>query len=556
MIGREVLHSGNGRFPYLMVGLFLLLMAFSFSLTLSENHNDAEDAVAFIDQVTSGEKEALFHPNHLIYIFVNRGFYSAWQSLGFSDNAQLPMQALNVIASLFALGIMAFIGWRLGLTTQQNLLGLVLLVSCFGYWWYSVEVESYLLPLPFALIAWYQTLQFMNTAETRRLLIAAFTVSVAMLIHLQWLALPVALGLVLLFHWWRNRQQIDHGKMVLSLVLSIGLGAVIVVGAYLAVIFWAYPVTTLSGAVEWVGGSHHLIFRPPWTVLSPVKTLVGFLRAIWGGHFLFGFPALEEFFLKLFADKLLVEEIHLAKFIPLAVRWFCVIASLLAAVMGVLFLLSLITGRRTVLFSEEVKSSRFQSHFIVTAWMMIGVFFALNSVIVPTNPELYIAILPAVILLLLVYLSRSDHYRFGLISLWGFSVLMLLTNLFGSIVPQTDREHDYWQLVNQYFIEHGQPADVIISEGGYVNDSYIKLFSKAQFQEGRLVTAERLDQLLAEYSEGRVLVSSWVINPPPEISTQLPEYDLANAQRLFNRYRLIEIAKNPYQSVFQLKSMH
>ena len=542
--------SGNGKFPLLTVGLFLLIMAFSFALTLSKNHNEAEDAVTFIDQVTEGERAGLFHPNHLIYNYVNLGFYSVWQLVGFDGNAQLPMQTLNVIASLFTLAIMAFIGWKLGLTQAQNLLALVLLVSCFGYWWYSVEVESYLLPLPFALIAWYQTLQFMSKGGTYRLLIAALTASIAMLVHLQWLALPLALGVGLMIHWWRNRQIINHGKMLASLMLAVGVAAGVVVSAYLAAIFWAYPVTTLSGAVDWVNGSHHLIYRPPWSILNPIKTLVGFLRSIWGGHFLFGFADLEAFFLKLFADKLLVEEIYLGKSIPAAIRWFCVVTSVLAAVLGVLSILSLFTGRVV----EEPKTNQFRRDFILTAWMIIAVFFVLNSVIVPTNLELYIGILPAVSLLFLVYLSKFSQHRFGLLSLWGFSILMLATNLFGSIVPQTNRERDYWHVVNQYLIEHGQPSDVIISEGGYVNDSYLQLFSQAQFEQGRLVTASRIDELLEASGEGRVLVSSWVISPPPEISTQLPEYDLAGAKRLFSRYRLEAVAKNQYQTVYQIMS--
>ena len=186
--------------------------------------------------------------------------------------------------------------------------------------------------------------------------------------------------------------------------------------------------------------------------------------------------------------------------------------------------------------------------------MIIAVFFVLNSVIVPTNLELYIGILPAVMLLLIVYLSGNSHHRSGVWGLWAFAILMLVTNLLGSIVPQTDKTDDYWHAVNQYVIESGESSDVIISEGGYVNDSYIQLFSQAKFEQGRLLTQPRIDELLLQFRHGRVLVSSWVFAPPPEISIQLPEYDLPRAKQLFSQYDLQPIAKNQYQTVFQIVS--
>lgn len=541
------------KFPFAGVFLLLCLVAVSFSLTLSKNHNDAEDAVAYIQHVTEGQPVYRFHPNHLLYNSINRHFYQLWQSAGYSGNALLPMQTLNIITSLITLLIVAFIGWQLGLTQRWILLAMSLLVSCYGYWWYSVEAEAYLLPIPFALTAWYQSSRFIQSGGNLRLVIAAFCVAFAILIHQQWLALFAALGLALMLHCWKSRLLPEYRGLLITVILAAALTIGIIVMAYILIISGYYGITSTEGIVAWIRGDHEDVSLANWSYWNPVKAVIGMLRAVWGGHFVFGFPAPQDFLVQKFPDKLLVEEIFLAQSIPGFLRWSAAILSLVTAFIAglIVFLLTGTSSTQDKRHNKEKPENK--AGYKLTGLLVITVIVSLNTLVEPTNAELYVGILPIAVLLLIARLSQKKNSRLGFISLGSFALLLLSTNLVGSIIPQTNREHDYWYVANQYFFEKTTASDVIISDGGYINDAYLRLFSQAHIERSAVLSPARITELRSALNGGRMLVSSWSFEPPKALHDQLKGYDAVKAKQLFAPYRLTLVEKNAYQMIYQVE---
>ncbi len=538
------------KFPLLGVLIFLLIMAVSFSLTLSKNHSDAEDAVAYAHHVTTGKSLYQFHPNHLLYNAINRNFYLLWQSAGYDGNALLPMQVLNIITSMITLIIVAFIGWKMRLTQQWIFLVMLTLVSCYGYWWYSVEVEAYLLPLPFALTAWFLTSRFIQSGKNYRLLIVAGCVAISILIHQQWTALFAAIGISLLIHWWRTRSLAEHDGMLPAIIIAAALCIGIVILTYLLVISGYYSITSPEGIQAWIRGDQENVKLAQWSYLNPVKTLIGALRAIWGGHFLFGFHPLQELLTQTFPNKLLVEEIFLANSMSAWIRWCCVVLSVLTIAIAALVLVLSFSPRKSNFLDSSPHKIHNSQGYMLTGTLTIAVFFSLNMLVDPTNSELYIGILPIAILLIAARLSQREKSATAALGVAAFSLLLLVTNLIGSIIPQTDQKHDYWHAVNQYFIEKTTPSDVIISEGGYINDAYLRLFSAAKIERGIVMSPQRIAELKSQFSHGRMLVSSWTFKPPAGLDRQLQNYDADKVKQYFQQYQLSVIAENNAQTIY------
>ncbi len=538
------------KFPLLGVLVFLLIMAVSFSLTLSKNHSDAEDAVAYAHHVTTGESLYQFHPNHLLYNAINRDFYLRWKSAGYDGDALLPMQVLNVITSLITLMIVALIGWRMGLTQQWVFLVLLTLVSCYGYWWYSVEVEAYLLPLPFALTAWFLTSQFIQSGKNYRLLIVAGCVAISILIHQQWIALFAAIGITLLIHWWRTRGLAEYQNMLPAIISAAALCIGIVILTYLLVISGYYSITSPEGIQAWIRGDQENVKLAQWSYLNPIKSLIGALRAVWGGHFVFGFHALQDLLTQTFPNKLLVEEIFLANSISAWIRWCCVVLSVLTIAIAALILVLSFSGRKNKLLNTSSHQKHSSQGYTLTGTVTIAVFFSLNIFVDPTNSELYIGILPIAILLIASRLSQRAKSGTAALSVAAFSVLLLVTNLLGSVIPQTNQKHDYWYAVNQYLIEKTTPSDVIISEGGYINDAYLRLFSTAKIERGIVMSSQRIAELKNQFSSGRMLVSSWTFKPPAGLDRQLQSYEPDKVKQYFQQYQLSVIAENSAQTIY------
>ena len=128
-------------------------------MTLSQNQGVAEDALVYVLSVNRGWSFELFHPNHLLYNYVGWLGLEFASALGYQGDALFVMQVINAIAGGLCIAVLHSLSMRL---IGDRTLSAIVCLACTGsyaFWWYSVEADTYVLPLLFVLIATRNVLQ-------------------------------------------------------------------------------------------------------------------------------------------------------------------------------------------------------------------------------------------------------------------------------------------------------------------------------------------------------------------------------------------------------------
>lgn len=112
--------------------------------TLAGSHADAEDSLAYLGNIRSGTASELFHPHHLVYEWCGWAVYHAALGLGYNGGPELPVQAFNALMGALGIAVLwALLRRVVGRVAAAS--GCGLLGLSYGYWWYSVEAEVYIL---------------------------------------------------------------------------------------------------------------------------------------------------------------------------------------------------------------------------------------------------------------------------------------------------------------------------------------------------------------------------------------------------------------------------
>jgi hypothetical protein len=126
----------------------------------------------------------------------NRGVYLLWGLIGFRGSPEIPMEMNDVVAGLAGLVLTYALARRIGMSFQLGLVCVVAVASSYGYWWYSVEGETYLLPIPFILLSAYQFIAIAEGRfESKRFVGLGLTLAVATLFHQQHILLVLLMPL-------------------------------------------------------------------------------------------------------------------------------------------------------------------------------------------------------------------------------------------------------------------------------------------------------------------------------------------------------------------------
>lgn len=493
----------------------LALLAAVFALTLPVNHTQGEDALRYVLDVETGwsAPSALFHPNHLLYGWVSYCFYRLWQALGYASGAAVPMQVLSLLASIATLGIVARLALSWSLTASSTVLLLFAIAGCQGYWFYSVEAETYVLPLPFMLMA----LAKASTAETvREHAGTAIWASLATIFHQQHSLLMVALGV---FFLWRQ------GGLKRP-VLIYGLTATVLVGsAYFLVSLAILGHQSIAETLIWAKGRAQDGLWTPWAWSAPIKSVVGAAQAIWGLAFLFGFESVAATTAAIFPGKLMVEEAFLAQHLSPAVKIVCLLALALSAI-GIGVIVALLTfgllsrGRHL----DDLPPN--QRNWLWLSGLIVVIYAVFNTVWEPTNPEFWLALLPVIILsLFLIGHTVLAARRLGREQVAGLAAVVVVSlwvvNGLGSMIPFRDAESDYWFHATRPLSAAAESGDLVLTRAGYVGTLYLQSITRARvIDTGREPASEILPLLVP----GRTLwLSSWVFDLPAELAKPLAQ---------------------------------
>lgn len=226
--GRLVAHLLGWVIPLALAALMLAL----YLHTRSQVHTF--DALSYIRDV-DGRGGFFFHPHHLLYSPTGWLFYRIWQALGYTGNAELPLQTLNsIVGAGLGLGLYRLV-WQLTGRWWAALLAAGVLWFNYGFWYYAVEVEVYHLALLWLLGALALLIELATRPQPRTAPLLGLLLGLAALYHQTNALLAPVVGVAALLSpgAWRARL----GRLVLAgmvaagvVVLGYGLVAVVVNG--------------------------------------------------------------------------------------------------------------------------------------------------------------------------------------------------------------------------------------------------------------------------------------------------------------------------------------
>jgi 4-amino-4-deoxy-L-arabinose transferase-like glycosyltransferase len=226
--GRAATHERtHGWLRRWVIPLLLAVVTLAVYLTtLSEVHTF--DALSYIRDVN--ERAGFFwHPHHLLYNPTGWLFWQGWRVFGYSAGSEVPLKVLNSLAGagcgvgLYWLVLRLTGRWWAALTAAG------LLLFGYGAWYFSVEVEVYLLALIWLLAAFALLIELVTQPQPRTAPLIGIALGFAALYH-QTNGLLVAVviaGVLLSPVSWRERirQLLWSGSLAGGIV---GLGYAII----------------------------------------------------------------------------------------------------------------------------------------------------------------------------------------------------------------------------------------------------------------------------------------------------------------------------------------
>ena len=233
------------------------------------NANFSWDAIIYALQIENDYNSNLLHPHHLLFHTVSWVWYRLGKVL-FFWGAMESVQWLNAIAGTAGvLLVFQIISDRIGSLTVATLLSLSVAFS-YSYWFYSIEHETYILPLIFILFALFilsrYTLTFVSVAW------AAIAVGMATLLHQSHILMIVAIT----FHIISNVNGVRRMHYVLFFLTLSGL---LIVIPHLLAAYITGNLTDLTSLFYWITAYAH---SGQWESVSWINVpyaVVGFLRA-------------------------------------------------------------------------------------------------------------------------------------------------------------------------------------------------------------------------------------------------------------------------------------
>ena len=268
-------------------------------LTISGNLSIAHDSIHYINRIDAGpttdlafrtdgvlRRDLFYHPHHLLY----NGLASAWVALcrtaGVASDSSYLVSLLNaVFGSLTLCVFYLLLRTRLGLGRATALAGTALPALSFGFWFYSVCVEVYIIPVFLLTLSLY--LLTSSQVSARRFGLVGFTHGLAVLFHqVHLLFLPVVVVVAL-------TRRTRHGSSAWRSLLVYASVLVLTVGIpYAWVMLRVLRITSAEAIWKWL--TIYAYDPSYWNRLSPstlAKAGIGFGRSIVGLHFVFGLTA-------------------------------------------------------------------------------------------------------------------------------------------------------------------------------------------------------------------------------------------------------------------------
>ena len=502
---------------YTTLGLVATLAAVGtiYFLTPANNHAEAEDSVWYLKAITFDAFPDQFHPNHLLFQPVNYLFYHAWKLLGYAASAGLPVRVLNVAAALGSLWLVYRILASLKVPLFARYFAVIGTAFSYGFWWYTVEAQSNLLPMVFVLLTLHRLMLIReDPLNIRHAVLLGIYSGAAMLLHQQHLLL---LGVSLLGYvgvFWQRRRTIPGFRFLERVLIYGATCGVLFCGVYLGAAVLGKGLHDLNGLRSWMtSGSVPGGFGYGLS-LESMKAVLGAGRALVGGHFVFAFPAMSGLVQRLIQNYELRDKMFLVKdFSPLRSGLLAALTLTLGALIVAAFVHLLRQGRPGSTEDAGTGARRF-AFWLLGEYLLLYALF--NLYWLPESIEFWVCLTPVaymVVALLLAPASGRPAVRAGM---GAFLACLFLVNLFGSVLPQTDLRHDYWYTFDSWLLNNSGPGDLVVSGAGYIPDGYVEFYSGAKVLPTTVTDKnlqDRFEWAIRYYRPSRIILSSSVLSP-------------------------------------------
>lgn len=503
--------------------LFLFLVAFLlYSLTLSNNLEATHDSLMYLQAIDGGRD--LFHPHHLLYNWFNWFIVGLARTAGYSGDSAVVVEYVNVVFGSLAIAVFYRLARRLLQDTFAAMASALLLISTFGFWFYSVSVEVYIIPMLLVLLSITLVWPLPKERTNTFVALAGTLTGMACLFHqthILFSLVGVATIATTAKSTWRN---------LLKLVATFLVSAVLAAVTPYAFVMWSqHLLSSMRGAITWITlyltTDHYRLRGFGHVSLSSFpRALIGIGRAIIGGHFLFRLDRVSELLEKIAPRHFFGDEQFLVRSLSQFDSYILLaLAIVVFALLGLgvsLFFLAVV--RRNIAGSTWV---------VICLWLACYGLLALWWE--PDNLEFWIPLLPPICILLSaqschpVLRSRSRLWSSVHGCLIPFLALCVgFTNLFGSILPLHNPENSRVYSKGSYFVHECASGDLLIVSRWWQWGQWLRRYSSCRVytldellgEEGEETVAlntirQLIDQTLA--SGSTVFISDDAIHPEP-----------------------------------------
>jgi len=530
--------------------------------TLSVNHSEAEDSLYYLMDISRGSLGDQVHPNHLLYNLINYLFLHSWQLIGYQGSVEVPVKIINIAGSLCTLLLVYSLATYLKFQYTLRYFCVFGVAFTCGYWWYSVECETYILPLIFVLLCFRQLIRIQEEFHKviNHILLGIYA-AIAILLHQQHclLGLTIVIGYLLVLHM--NQKKTIWKQFIFRMSLCIFVCAFVTISSYLIAAIFFKGLTTYSHIENYILGRYNNmpVKLGYWSIGSVLLGIIGFLRTIIGGHFLFSFSTVANTFQQGLPGSMLREEVFLVKdFSMLKSLSLCGLAVIVA--FGSAFIAFQIAKKMSLqrILSDEALSTKKKFVFALILSYLIT-YSIFNIWWEPQNSEYWVSIVPLLFLAFGILLSALQYKRFEIICMLAIILCLFTVNLFGSVLPQTNHKNDYWYAFNHWLIHNCKSNDLVVSGSAVISDAYVQYYTGARvlsiFPDDKDID-EKFRKIIASENPQRIFFTSTIYAPPKEY---LKKYKVDNSasKKFFEKSKnlLSLLHSNSWQTIY-LYNLH
>jgi len=510
---------------------------FFYTLTISRVPSAVTDSISYIVQIESGKM--LFHPHHLLFNRFARSWVLMWRLAGVRTDTAILVAQLNVLFGVLGLSVFySLLRRRLGCDPFTALLGTCLPAFSWAFWYYSVSVEVYIIPL-FLLLLSFSLLTGEHT-DARTFALVGFLNGVAVVFA----EMSVLFATVVFLSAWLNYRR--RGSSLARSLASYILAAVPTAAIpYALVLLRLRKIAPGDDAWSWLTlYAHYPRYWSSLAVSSVTKATIGLGQAFVGSHFLFALPRARFEIGRLLPDYYLADKAFLVRNLGTAPAYFLVVLVVAAS------LLVGITLVRRLRYWRFLSLRQQEFIYLLAVWFVT--YGAFTFFYTAVNAKFWIAPTVCFWLVFEMFLLRArvnpekSGGHWTKVILGGALVVTLWVNYMGSIRFTRDEANDYYRFRVEPLVALSRPGDLIIVGTEWKYESYLRNYGRPRslsltsFCETGDIAPDSVGRVQSiiedDLAKGaRVVVSEEALEP--EVTTRRICPQISRFHLLWDRYR-------------------